>query len=294
MKALLLGANGQVGQELLRALAPLGQVVATTRGGVLPNGKACEVADFNQPDSLALLLQRIRPEVVVNAAAYTAVDRAETPDGRRDAWAINAAGPAALARIATEYGITLVHVSSDYVFDGSAERPYREDDAVCPIGVYGQSKAAGDIAVTSAPLHYIIRTSWVIGTGNNFVRTMASLAEKGVDPTVVDDQRGRLTFASQIAELIRHLLAVRPAPGVYNLTSAGDAVTWADVARRVYQLTGHDPSRVTGVSTEQYFASASGPIAPRPRNSELDLTRVRAAGFDPRTGDDLLREYLGS
>lgn len=123
---------------------------------------------------------------------------------------------------------------------------------------------------------------------------MASLAEKGIDPTVVDDQLGRLTFASQIAELIRHLLAVRPAPGVYNLTSAGDAVTWADVARRVYQLTGHDPSRVTGVSTEQYFASASGPIAPRPRNSELDLTRVRAAGFDPRTGDDLLREYLGS
>jgi dTDP-4-dehydrorhamnose reductase len=134
----------------------------------------------------------------------------------------------------------------------------------------------------------------VIGAGNNFVRTMAALAAKGVDPTVVDDQHGRLTFASQIAALIRHLLAVRPAPGVYNLTSAGESVTWADVARRVYELTGHDPSRVTGVSTEQYFASASGPVAPRPHNSELDLTRVRETGFVPRAGDDLLREYLGS
>lgn len=282
-RTLVIGASGQLGSALREEFDGVENIEWTTRAeidlGAADLGSARRWRDY---------------DTIINAAAYTAVDRAETTEGRRDAWAVNAAGPAALARIAAEYGITLVHVSSDYVFDGSGERPYREDDAVCPLGVYGQSKAAGDIAVATAPLHYIIRTSWVIGAGNNFVRTMASLAEKGIDPTVVDDQHGRLTFASQIAELIRHLLAARPAPGVYNLTSAGDAVTWADVARRVYQLTGHDPSRVTGVSTEQYFASASGPIAPRPRNSELDLTRVRATGFDPRAGDDLLREYLGS
>ena len=281
-RTLVIGAGGQLGIALREEFDGTENVEWTTRAEFdLGGGDLADARRWRDYDT------------IINAAAYTAVDRAETPDGRRDAWAINAAGPAALARIAAEHGITLVHVSSDYVFDGSAERPYREDDAISPLGVYGQSKAAGDIAVATAPQHYIVRTSWVIGAGNNFVRTMAALAAKGVDPSVVDDQRGRLTFASQIAALIRHLLVTRPAPGVYNLTSEGDSATWADIARRVYELTGHDSSRVSGVSTEQYFASASGPVAPRPRNSELDLTRVLGTGFVPRAGDDLLREYLG-
>lgn len=282
-KILVVGAGGQLGTALRETFAAAPNVEWTTR------------ADFDLGADDLHSARRWRDyDTIINAAAYTAVDRAETSEGRRAAWAVNAAGPAALARIAAENGITLVHVSSDYVFDGSADRAYREDDAVCPLGVYGQSKAAGDIAVTTAPKHYIVRTSWVIGAGNNFVRTMAALAEKGVDPSVVDDQRGRLTFASEIAALIGHLLTARPAFGTYNLTSAGESMTWADVARRVYALTGHDASRVTGVSTEQYFASATGPIAPRPRNSELDLTRVLGTGFAPRSGDDLLQEYLGS
>lgn len=282
-KTLVVGAGGQLGTALREEFEGLAHVEWTTRDDI----------DLGAPDLAAARRWRDY-DTIVNAAAYTAVDRAETPEGRTPSWSVNAAGPAALARIAAENGITLVHVSSDYVFDGSSERPYLESDPLGPLGVYGQSKAAGDLAVATAPRHYIVRTSWVIGTGNNFVRTMASLAERGIDPKVVDDQRGRLTFASQIAAFIRHLLDVRPAYGVYNLTAEGDVVTWADIARRVFELGGHDPARVTGVSTAEYFASASGPVAPRPLNSVLDLTRARDSGFTPRQGDELLQEYLRS
>ncbi|KQR38831.1 dTDP-4-dehydrorhamnose reductase [Microbacterium sp. Leaf159] len=280
-KTLVIGSGGQLGTALRAEFEDLGNVEWTTR------------ADFDLGSAALADARRWRDyDTIINAAAYTAVDRAETAEGRSDAWAVNAAGPAALARIASEHGITLVHVSSDYVFDGSADRPYREDDAVCPLGVYGQTKAAGDIAVATAPRHYIIRTSWVIGSGNNFVRTMASLAERGIDPKVVDDQRGRLTFAAEIARLIRHLLEVCPQFGVYNLTSDGATSTWADIARRVFELVGHDPARVTGVTTAEYFTNATAPVAPRPLNSVLDLTRVSAVGFSPRPGDEMLREYL--
>ncbi|MFJ4997537.1 dTDP-4-dehydrorhamnose reductase [Microbacterium sp. NPDC088619] len=280
-KTLVIGSGGQLGTALRAELDGVHSVEWTTR------------AEFDLGSATLADARRWRDyDTIINAAAYTAVDRAETPDGRRDAWAVNASGPAALARIAAEHGITLVHVSSDYVFDGSADRPYTEDDLVCPLGVYGQSKAAGDLAVSTAPRHYIVRTSWVIGSGSNFVSTMASLAAKGVDPKVVDDQRGRLTFAAEIARLIRTLLETRPPFGVYNLTSEGEVVTWADIARRVFELAGHDATRVTGVSTEQYFASATSPVAPRPLNSVLDLTRVHGIGFTPRAGDELLREYL--
>ncbi|AKV85174.1 dTDP-4-dehydrorhamnose reductase [Microbacterium sp. CGR1] len=282
-KTLVIGSGGQLGTALRAEFEGVGSVEWTTR------------ADFDLGSTTLTDARRWRDyDTIINAAAYTAVDRAETPEGRRDAWAVNAAGPAALARIAAEHGITLVHVSSDYVFDGTAERPYTEDDVVCPLGVYGQSKAAGDLAVSTAPRHYIVRTSWVIGSGGNFVRTMASLAAKGVDPKVVDDQRGRLTFAAEIARLIRTLVETRPPFGVYNLTSEGERVTWADIARRVFELVGEDPARVTGVSTDAYFAAATSPVAPRPTNSVLDLTRVQSIGFTPRVGDELLREYLGS
>ncbi|MFJ4044816.1 sugar nucleotide-binding protein [Microbacterium sp. NPDC089987] len=280
-RTLVVGAGGQLGKALQEEFGNLAHVEWATRAEF----------DLGSPDLRAARRWRDY-DTIINAGAYTAVDRAETQDGRVGAWAANASGPAELARIASEFGITLVHVSSDYVFDGSKDRPYREDDAVSPVSVYGQTKAAGDIAVATTPRHYILRTSWVIGDGNNFVRTMASLAQRGIDPRVVDDQYGRLTFASQIAAAVRHLLDTRPAHGVYNLTSAGDAMTWADVARLIFELTGSDPARVTGVSTEEYFASASAPVARRPLNSVLELTRIQEIGFTPRRGIDLLREYL--
>ncbi len=253
-KILVLGASGQLGRALRAEFAGSAHIEFATR----------DEFDIARPD--AARARRWRDyDAIINAAAYTAVDLAETPDGRREAWEANASAVAALAALAAESGLVLVHVSSDYVFDGTVDRPYHEDDAVCPLGVYGQTKAAGDAAAAVAPCHYIVRTSWVIGEGNNFVRTMASLAERGVDPKVVDDQRGRLTFTRDIARGIRHLLETRQPYGTYNLTCSGEPVTWADIARQVFESTGHDRARVTGVSTEAYFAAASAPVSPRPR-----------------------------
>ena len=282
-RTLILGANGQLGRALRAEYGDAPHVEYATRASL----------DLTSSD-LGTARRWRDYGTIINAAAYTAVDAAETPEGRADAWAVNAAAPAALARIATEHGITIVHVSSDYVFDGASALPYLETDALSPLSVYGQTKSAGDLAVATAPRHYIIRTSWVIGDGANFVRTMASLAERGIDPKVVDDQTGRLTFADDIARGIRHLLDSGAAYGTYNLTAGGPEQTWADIARDVYRLTGHDPARIIPVSTAEYFASATAPVAPRPRNSVLDTRKVEQAGFIPHDGVSGLTEYLAS
>ncbi|MCV7252983.1 sugar nucleotide-binding protein [Mycobacterium hackensackense] len=280
-KTLVLGANGQLGRALRDVYADVPYVDFAGRDEV-----DLAAADFDQAF-------RWRDyDTVVNAAAYTAVDSAETPQGRAAAWATNVAGVAALARIATAHGLTLVHISSDYVFDGTTERAYREDDPLAPLGVYGQTKAAGDQIVTTVPRHYIVRTSWVIGDGPNFVRTMVGLAERGVNPSVVDDQFGRLTFASELAGAIRHLLQTCVPYGVYNVTGSGPVTSWAGIARRVFALAGHDPDRVTAVSAERYFASIAGPVAPRPRNSVLDLAKTYSAGYRATDSDEMLVRYV--
>lgn len=280
-RILVVGANGQLGLALRAELGDAAHVEYATR------------TDLDLADADLATARRWRDYgTIINAGAYTAVDLAETAKGRRDAWIANSEGPARLARIAAENGITLVHVSSDYVFDGTADRPYREDDALAPLGVYGQTKAAGDVAVTTTPRHYILRTSWVIGEGKNFVRTMASLAERGIDPRVVDDQIGRITFTTDIARAIVHLLDAGAPYGVYNVSSAGEPASWADIARVVFSETGHDPARITGVSTEEYFASATAPVAPRPMWSVLDLSKLEATGFESRPGIESLRDYL--
>ncbi|WP_424935305.1 MULTISPECIES: sugar nucleotide-binding protein [Bacteria] len=280
-KILVLGAGGQLGTALRRLLGDATHVEYADRATL----------DLTGP-GLAGARRWRDYGVIVNAAAYTAVDLAETPEGRRDSWAANAEGPSRLAGIAAENGLTLVHVSSDYVFDGSTEGAHVEGEPFSPLGVYGQSKAAGDLAVATAPRHYILRTSWVIGEGKNFVRTMASLAERGVDPQVVDDQVGRLTFADEIARAISHLLTTEAPYGTYNVSGAGEPASWADIAREVYRLGGADPDRVSGISTEEYFAGATGPVAPRPRNSVLDLSAIEATGFRPRDFRAQLAEYL--
>lgn len=278
-RLLVLGAGGQLGSALKACFADYGNAVFATR------------AEFDLADPAAYDAINWREyDVAINAAAYTAVDAAQTPSGRVAAWAVNASAVARLARIAAEHRLTLVHVSSDYVFDGTADS-YTEDGPFAPLGVYGQSKAAGDAATSTAPRHYIIRTSWVIGEGSNFVRAMASLAAQGVAPSVVNDQIGRLTFAEDIAGGIRHLLETGAAYGTYNLTNDGKPGSWADVAADVYRLAGADPAAVTGVSTEEYFSSKPE-AAPRPRNSVLDLTKIKAAGFRPRPAAEALAAYV--
>lgn len=280
-RTLVLGANGQLGHALRKVFADATHV---------------EFAERADVDLSAKNLDRARTwrdyDVIINAAAYTAVDMAETAEGRAEAWATNVAGVAALARVATKYRITVVHISSDYVFDGTATRPYREDDRLAPLGVYGQTKAAGDQIVATLSRHYILRTSWMIGEGRNFVLTMLSLAARGIDPSVVEDQWGRLTFASELAGAIRHLLEKRAAYGTYNVTGSGPVRSWADIARRTFALAGYDPNRVTAVSTEEFFADATTTIAPRPHSSVLDLTKLQDAGYVTANADEQLVDYV--
>lgn len=226
---------------------------------------------------------------IINAAAYTAVDTAETAEGRAAAWAINVTAVSHLARTAVEHDLTLVHVSSDYVFDGARD-VHDEKEPLTPLGVYGQTKAAGDAIVSVVPRHYIVRTSWVIGDGNNFVRTMAGLALRGVKPSVVNDQTGRLSFTADIASGIRHLLESGAAYGTYNVTNDGEPQTWADIAADVYELVGESREAVTGVSSAEYFKDKDA--APRPLNSTLDLSKIASQGYAARNSQDALKEYV--
>lgn len=283
-KILVLGADGQLGKALRDEYSGYSNVEFAGR------------ADFDLTDPAAFGSKAWRNyATVINAAAYTDVDRAETPEGRVDAWAVNTTAVTRLAAMASAHGVTLVHVSSDYVFDGTLEL-HAEDEPFSPLGVYGQTKAADAVVVAVLPRHFIVRTSWVIGEGNNFVATMASLAARGVRPSVVADQTGRLTFASDIAAGIRHLLESGAGYGTYNLSSGGPVQSWADIAADVYRLSGRDGGLVTGVSTEEYFRDrqTDRQAAPRPRASGLVLSKITATGFSPPDGAARLKEYLRS
>jgi dTDP-4-dehydrorhamnose 3,5-epimerase len=274
---LVIGAGGQLGRALSSAF---------------PDAQAVTHAELDLTDPAALDGWPWRDhDVVLNAAAYTGVDAAETPGGRRDAWAVNAGGPAALARLAARHGFTLVHFSTDYVYDGAAEE-HDEDEPPAPLGVYGQSKAAGDAAVAVAPRHYLVRTSWVVGDGANFVRTMARLADEGTSPSVVDDQVGRLGFADEIARATRHLLERRAPYGTYHVSNGGPPMSWATVAREVFALRGRGPDDVRAISTEEYAAGKA--VAPRPASSVLSLRKLAATGFEPVDARDALRAYVAT
>ncbi|HSE11980.1 MAG TPA: dTDP-4-dehydrorhamnose reductase, partial [Rudaea sp.] len=226
MKILLLGANGQVGFELARTLAPLGELQVATRDGLLATRERCLQADLANPETLDAALHAAAPDIVVNAAAYTAVDRAEDEENLADRvnhWALTVLGA-----WAARCGALVVHYSTDYVFDGAGERPYREDDATAPLGVYGRTKLAGENALRESGCdHLILRTAWVFGArGHNFLRTMLRLAHERDELRIVDDQRGaptssRLIAAATAAALTRWLdrdpTARNEALGTYHL-----------------------------------------------------------------------------
>lgn len=299
-RTLVTGCNGQLGRAVRK--------FAEERN--LPGFVYCDIDtfDLSKPEDYTKYDWTLYG-TVINCGAYTAVDAAETPKGRKVCWAANATGPALMARTCAEHGITLVHVSSDYVFDGTLEN-HAEDEHLSPLSVYGQSKAAGDLTVAGCPRHYIVRSSWVIGDGKNFVKTMRALSDRVANAedslkqiTVVDDQLGRLTFTSQMAQGIFHLLGYRegdlepsaPAEhGVYNLTGSGAVKSWADIARMVFEAANGNGSAVVPVSTAEYYANAQGPIAPRPEHSDLDLSKLAAVGFTPRDWEAELAEYMST
>lgn len=277
LRTVIVGGNGQLGRALRQ---------------LLPGAESVDLPDFDctDPDQVAAYPWR-GVGTVLNAAAYTAVDAAETPEGRRACWAANVTGVANLCRAAAAHRITLVHISSDYVFDGTVEL-HTEDEPFSPLGVYGQTKAAGDAIVGQLARHYLVRTSWVIGDGRNFVRTMAELADRGVNPTVVDDQYGRLTFTSTLAAGILHLLSSSAPYGTYNLTGDGPSRSWAQLAEEVFVARGRVAADVQPVSTAEYGMGRQ--LAPRPRHSTLDLSRIRATGFAvPDAGAELAAYLTG-
>lgn len=275
MKLLLFGGNGQIGSELRRSLGPLGEVVATTRRGTLEDGTACEQADFDAPASLPGLIERIAPDVVVNAAAHTAVDRAESePDA---VFRANAQAPKAIAEACARHGIRLVHYSTDYVFDGRGTRPYREDDPTAPASVYGASKLAGEDAIrASGAAHLILRTAWVYAAhGRNFLRTMLRLAGERDELRVVADQLGTPTPAALIADVTARVLA-QPAThsGTWHLTATG-ATSWHGFAKAIMQgahargLIARIP-RALPITTDDYPTPAA-----RPAYSVLDCSALQ-------------------
>jgi dTDP-4-dehydrorhamnose reductase len=275
MKILLFGGNGQVGSELRRSLGPLGDVVATTRSGTLEDGTACERADFDAPESLAALIERVAPEIVVNAAAHTAVDRAESePDV---AFRANAQAPQAIAEACAHRGIRLVHYSTDYVFDGRGTRPYREDDPTAPAGVYGASKLAGEEAIrASGAPHLILRTAWVYAAhGRNFLRTMLHLAGERDELRVVADQIGTPTPATLIADATARVLA-QPATrsGTWHLTATG-ATSWHGFAEAIMQGA-HARGLIARIPRVLPIATADYPTpAARPAYSVLDCSALQ-------------------
>lgn len=274
-KFLITGANGQLGLALQAKY---------------PNARATDSDDLDITDwDTVKDFDFGNVNVILNAAAYTNVDGAEAPDGRVIAWKVNAQGVANLARIAVEKNLLLVHISTEYVFDGT-KNPHAEDEPASPLSIYGASKAAGDIAVGMVPKHYLIRTSWVIGEGKNFVRTMLELGKNGTNPTVVADQIGRLTFTSELVKAIDHLLQKQPAFGTYNLTNGGEPASWAEITREIFKDAGFT-LEVTDTTTAEYFADKPQ-AAKRPLNSVLDLTKIQAAGFEPKDWREDLKEYV--
>lgn len=273
---LIVGAYGQLGKAL-QARFP---------GAVAVDRDKFDMTDWDMIQNY----DWSKVKVILNAAAYTNVDGAETADGRVAAWMINATGPGYLAKVAAQHDITLVHVSSEYVFDGT-KTPHLETESVSPLGVYAQSKAAGDIAVSTAPKYYIMRTSWLIGDGPNFVRTMIGLAAKNISPSVVNDQIGRLTFTHTLVDAIEHVTKKNAEFGIYNISNDGTPASWADITKTIFAELGRDDLTVTGVTTEEYYKDKPG-IAPRPKQSAMSLDKIKATGFALTDWQTELHDYI--
>lgn len=289
MKILLLGGNGQVGRELRRSLPALGQLVVATRDGRGANA----IADFDQPHSLSALIEAMVPDVVVNAAAYTAVDNAENDVDA--AFHINAQAPVAIANACKAVDALLVHYSTDYVFDGQSTKPYREDDATAPLGVYGASKLAGEKAIRDSGVrHAILRTAWVYAAhGRNFLLTMLRLASERDELRVVADQYGAPTPAAWIADTTAALLLHGLGDsGTWHLTTRGET-NWHEFATVIINdacqlgLLQRKPV-VLPITTSEYPTPAL-----RPGYSVLDTTRLqRDFGIVPPSWRDGLKQTL--
>jgi dTDP-4-dehydrorhamnose 3,5-epimerase len=269
------GANGQLGLALQAQY---------------PGAKTADIDMLDITDRVSVeAFDWSSIKIILNAAAFTNVDGAESSEGRIAAWQVNAMAVSNLARMSIKHDITFVHVSTDYVFDGSQDS-HTEEEPLSPLSVYGQSKAAGDIIVSLIPKHYLVRTSWVIGEGKNFVRTMLSLGQQGTTPTVVADQVGRLTFTSELVRAIDHLLSSNCPFGIYNVSNGGEPASWADITREIFADADINLA-VSNTTTAEYYKGKQG-VAPRPLSSTLALDKILSTGFSPRDWREDLKKYV--
>jgi len=274
MDILLFGKNGQVGWELQRALAPLGNLIVVDRQSTDYCG------DFENPQGLAETVRRIKPAVIVNATAYTAVDKAESEQDK--ARLVNATSIKALAEAAEEIGAWLVHYSTDYVFDGSGDQPWREDDATAPLNTYGQTKLEGEQAIVRTMTKYLIfRTSWVYAAkGNNFAKTMLKLAKDRESLSVINDQFGAPTGAELIADCTAHAIRValhkQSVAGIYHLIAAGET-TWHAYASKVIEFAKTQGVELQVQAIHAVPTSAFPTPAKRPANSRLNTEKFQQA-----------------
>jgi dTDP-4-dehydrorhamnose 3,5-epimerase/reductase len=274
-KFLITGSAGQLGRALQSQY---------------PNARATDAAELDITDWQAVSkFDWSNITTILNAAAYTNVDGAETAEGRIAAWKVNAQAIANLTKLARQKDLLIFHLSTDYVFDGR-QNPHTEGEPLSPLGVYGASKAAGDVVLSQTPKYYLLRTSWVIGEGKNFVRTMLELGLKGINPSVVADQVGRPTFTAELVRAIDHLLKNNPEYGIYNVSNGGEPVSWAQLTREVFTEAALS-NTVTDTSTEEYFKDKPQAAA-RPMNSLFDLSKIQAAGFTSTDWRSDLREYI--
>ena len=273
MKILLLGKNGQVGWELQRALAPLGAMVALDRAGA--DGLRGDLEDL---DGLARTVRKLAPDVIVNAAAYTAVDKAETDVAR--AQCINAEAPGVLAAAAAEVGALLVHYSTDYIFDGSKPEAYVEDDLTNPLSVYGKTKLEGEEKIRAALCrHLIFRTSWVYSArGANFAKTMLRFGKERSEMSVINDQFGAPTGAELLADCTAHAIRVAQCKpevaGLYHLIASG-TTTWFDYAQLVFAKAREAGVELAVMQLNAVPTSAFPTPAKRPHNSRLDTGKFQ-------------------
>jgi len=272
---LIIGANGQLGTALKTKY---------------PRAQAVDVGELNITDAASVAnYDWSKVKVILNAAAYTNVDGAQSAEGRVAAWKVNALAVGYLVKAALEHNLTLIQISTEYVFDGNTY-PHLEDEPFSPLGVYAQSKAAGDIVVSLLPAHYIVRTSWLIGEGKNFVRTMLDLGNRGVNPAVISDDVGRPTFTSELVRAIDHLLKNRSPSGTYNVSNDGEVVSWADLTRAIFKDARLNNS-VTDTTDAQYYADKPN-AAPRPKNSTFNLSKIHSTGFNSNNWQDDLNDYV--
>lgn len=271
MKLLLLGKNGQVGWQLQRALAPLGEVIA------LDSRDSVYCGDLNQPEKLCSTIQAIAPNVIINAAAYTAVDQAEVEPAL--AYRINYEAVRALAATAADLGSLLVHYSTDYVFDGSNEKPWQETDVSRPINVYGKSKLSGDEAIMATGCNYLIlRTSWVYARrGHNFIKTIVKLIQEREQLKVIDDQIGAPTSAELIADVTAFALAQvlkdKEKCGLYHLAANG-MTSWYEYAQFILERAKTSPLPIIVKAFQPISSLEYGAKAPRPLNSRLNTQKL--------------------